>query len=764
MKTNINNESKSLFKTILKQWKEQALPEENRIEAENRILDFFNCKEKNYLDLSNLNLHSLPDIFNDLRSKLTHLDLNGNPLTNLPNTVINLTALKQLNINNKNLITFPDIVSCLSTLLIKNQLDNDLKSWKEDPRRRSSENRVEATNRILDFFNSNEKDSLDLSNLDLRSLPDIFNHPYFTYRLKKLLLNDNELIKLPITIGSLPALEELNLNDNHLTLLPDTIGNLSALEELSIDNNELSFLPVTIGNLSALKDLRLDENELEQLPDTIGNLSMLEYLSLDDNQLSFLPIAIGNLSALKELYLNNNELISLPITIGNLSMLKYLSLDDNQLRSLPIYIGNLSVLEELSINSNELTHLPNTIGSLLGLQKLELNNNELRSVPDTIGNLTALEYLYLNNNQLVNLPITIGNLSALETLYLFNNVHLSGVPMQILDLPRTCSIILTGCNLSMAVRTRLREATLHSDYAGPAQIEYSIVDAIRDEEQSIQDSLIALYRIIDETPKTFSNLEETLTLNSWLHRLSDIADYQKDGELQKAFAHKIIGYLNQANENLEFRKTFYTIIQDAAETCGDRMSLSVLHLGIAYKLSIIDLKDMKRLSDFLKGVWALDLLEEIARNKIPTIPFFDEIEVYLGYPIKLKEALNLPIDVQEMLYFTCSALNPADLEEAKTFVLNKQTNQEAYFTFLINHDKWKEALSLNYQEKYQAILDKKTEALELENPNYEDIEEKYKKGLKELTKRALLKRQSTSLSFDEPKRARASISNNEEAI
>lgn len=77
------------------------------------------------------------------------------------------------------------------------------------------------------------------------------------------------------------------------------------------------------------------------------------------------------------------------------------------------------------------------------------------------------------------------------------------------------------------------------------------------------------------------------------------------------------------------------------------------------------------------------MLETIARNKIPTLSFFDELKVYLGYPIKLKQQLDIPIDAQGMLYFSCSVLKPKDLQEAKDFVLSKQENKKSILSFLL---------------------------------------------------------------------------------
>ncbi|KAG6558577.1 MULTISPECIES: hypothetical protein [Candidatus Rhabdochlamydia] len=58
-----------------------------------------------------------------------------------------------------------------------------------------------------------------------------------------------------------------------------------------------------------------------------------------------------------------------------------------------------------------------------------------------------------------------------------------------------------------------------------------------------------------------------------------------------------------------------------------------------------------------------------------------------------------------------------DLKEAKDSVLKKQQNENECLEFLINHPKWNEALSANYREEYQAILDGREEAAEQEVPD-----------------------------------------------
>jgi hypothetical protein len=131
----------------------------------------------------------------------------------------------------------------------------------------------------------------------------------------------------------------------------------------------------------------------------------------------------------------------------------------------------------------------------------------------------------------------------------------------------------------------------------------------------------------------------------------------------------ILSHLELAEESEDFRESFFAIIDGASKTCGDRMALSVLHLGIVSKLQSIDKSDLRGYANFLlRGPWMLEQLEQIAREKVKIQRFDDEIEVFLAYPVKLKERLNLPIDVDEMLYFDCSGVTEQDLDNAATSI------------------------------------------------------------------------------------------------
>jgi len=383
----------------------------------------------------------------------------------------------------------------------------------------------------------------------------------------------------------------------------------------------------------------------------------------------------------------------------------------NQLPSLPSAIGGLRALKDLHVSSNQLTSLPAEIGRLQALQELNVYSNWLTSLPGEIGGLQALQRLNVYNNRLTSLPAEIGGLQALQGLDVSHNNTLTGVPREIFDLPSGCEIELKGVGLSEAVLARIRETCLAGGYQGP-RISFSMEHAQQagpSGERSTKELLGDLFRLVNAEPKEFSNLlnssdENKCNLKMWLARLSITADFKKGGESRKAFAGKVLKYLHEAEDDEQFREVFFNTIAGAAQSCGDRVALSILHVSTAFKLAAIDAKEISQVADLLiKGVWPLQLLEEIARNKVPVLRFYDEIEVYLGYPVMLQKKLGIPLDVEEMLYFRCSALTQKDLDEAAEFVLKKQNDDGERCRFLITQEKWLQALQTRYPEEWNHL-------------------------------------------------------------
>jgi Leucine-rich repeat (LRR) protein len=598
----------------------------------------------------------------------------------------------------------------------ENRLNSLLELWINEGN--VLEKRAEAKDKIMKFFFNKDEEALVLMNLNLTTLPPIFNIPSFVAKLKSLYLFFNELTTLPAEIRELRNLEHLVVTKNVLTIISPEIGHLVRLKGLALPNNKLTTVPPEICQLSNLEGLDLRHNELSILPAEIHLLSSLKELELGRNHLAVFPLPICQIKSLEKLDLSNNRLTTVPPEIGQLNSLKELKLRNNNFSTVLPEICQIRSLEKLDLCNNGLITIPSEINQLINLVELNLKNNRIRTIPPEIGQLDKLICLNLQTTRL------------------------TGIPSEILHLSKECMICLDGTPLSQAILENFRTIMAAPGYAGP-RISYSMVNANPRgiEPKSIEDSLKGLYEIAQRfyVPFLPGNGIDENELKSWLSRLSYMADYKASPERRQWLVAKVLDYLALADKDPKFRESFGITIVGAAETCGDRVALSIIKIGIDYRLTTIDISNLKELADFLiRGVWATNLLEGIAREKIPTLPFFDEIEVYLGYPVKLKERLQLPIDVDEMLYFTCSALTEEDLEQAALSVIAKLESEVARFDFLVTEKKWQKALSEKYPFEYQSLIDERAMSEEkVPTKNYTHLQESFKVGLIDLTKRAL---------------------------
>jgi internalin A len=156
------------------------------------------------------------------RNRSTYLNLSSEGLTELPESVGQLTQLEILYLNDNQLTSLPEFIGQLTKL-----------------------------------------ERLSLDNNQLTSLPDSIGN---LTRLDTLFLRDNRLTSLPDSIGRLTKLQVLSLRNNQLTSLPDSIGQLTRLEILSLRNNQLTSLPESLGNLKLLESLFLHGNIALGLP------------------------------------------------------------------------------------------------------------------------------------------------------------------------------------------------------------------------------------------------------------------------------------------------------------------------------------------------------------------------------------------------------------------------------------------------------------------------------------------------------------------
>ncbi len=238
-------------------------------------------------------------------------------------------------------------------------------------------------------------------------------------------------------------------------------------------------------------------------------------------------------------------------------------------------------------------------------------------------------------------------------------------------------------------------------------------------------------------------------LFSWLDRILDTADLGNNPSKLNASVHKI---LRRAAEDDHFKMIFFLTIEEAAQTCGDRVALSILKLSIEEKKATFTSKDtltlqqMQEFADFIiKGPWTLDQLEDIAKRHIQNIKNseieVDEIEVYLAYPILLKDQLQIPIDVDEMLFENFSGVREKNIAQAQRYIRGKLEKPNAKAKILASYDYWELALQKynETKEEYQAIIKQRQERAELADTeqDYVAINQWFKDQIAQLTSRIL---------------------------
>ena len=77
---------------------------------------------------------------------------------------------------------------------------------------------------------------------------------------------------------------------------------------------------------------------------------------------------------------------------------------------------------------------------------------------------------------------------------------------------------------------------------------------------------------------------------------------------------------------------------------------------------------LPELINMARGMFRLQKLFTIAQEKVQSLRFVDEIEVYLAYQVKLRGRLELPIDTEDMRWFDVSDVTARDLDAAEEAV------------------------------------------------------------------------------------------------
>lgn len=188
-------------------------------------------------------------------------------------------------------------------------------------------------------------DTVDLSGLNLTSLPLDFFPANNATVIKALHLNGNQMPDIPAVLTRLSALRELVMADNLVTSLSlNFLKAIGGLESLNLARNKLTRLAFTEGGrlergtVLQLKSLTLASNDITSIDNglfaTTPHLTVLDLSHNRLTQLSSTDLAYLDLSLVR-LDLSHNELSSVAKTaLQNLQHLRTLNLEHNPLTDL----------------------------------------------------------------------------------------------------------------------------------------------------------------------------------------------------------------------------------------------------------------------------------------------------------------------------------------------------------------------------------------------------------------------------------------------
>lgn len=341
--------------------------------------------------------------------------------------------------------------------------------------------------------------------------------------------------------------------------------------------------------------------------------------------------------------------------------------------------------------------------------EINLRDLELHSLPPIFDhkNFQYLSYLYLQNNRLIELPPSIINLSLKTSVIVYDNDFSEEYVEELTEIRNRTNNRLIGLYpMRQSVYQRA------SSQATRRNVDFNVLgSAYR----------TTLRRDLDgRIPANIGKFRNNDCVILWLNKLTETSDVRRSRAVENFIVTNVVSYLQEANQDPEFEQIFIANINEGAGSCGDRVSLSILRLDLAYQLHKADLSNLQNLVHLLlNGIWTLELLQECAMEKIRSLrnrP--DEIEVMLGYAIRLKTNLSIPITIETMLFPSLSSLTFSDLQRAKNVVLSCRNNLDRANDFLFEQPQWMNALHHNYSETMKNLQDR-------EQAEREELEDRY---------------------------------------
>ncbi|AUT27439.1 NEL-type E3 ubiquitin ligase domain-containing protein [Escherichia marmotae] len=454
----------------------------------------------------------------------------------------------------------------------------------------------------------------------------------------------------------------LENNESHLDLSELNLTSLPSLPEhvmsLKIDNNSLTSLPRLPYSLEKIE---ASFNQLETLPSLPESLTVL---SVRGNRLSILP--------------------ELPLSLNTLNV------NGNNLSTLPDLPNSLTIL---NVSGNRLTALPELPAAMT---IVNAQSNALERLPDfPVENNQMPRIFWLSQNQITHIPESITGLNEISLVDLENNP------------------------LSNRILQSLQQLMSSPDYHGP-QIHFSMSNGQQHTPvRSLPEAVAAwfpesLRSEVSQRWGAFTDEENASTFAAFLDRLADTVTARN----APGIAQQVSEFLEKLSRSEALRQQCFAVAADATRSCEDRVALTWNNLQKTYRVHQASEgefdSDLTGLLSLGREMYRLEVLEEIAREKVKTLHFVDEIEVYLAFQTMLAEKLELSTAVREMRFYGVSGVTEDDLSSALARVVSREEREFA--EWFARWSPWHAVLKRTEAERWARAEEKKYEMLEREYP------------------------------------------------
>ncbi|KAI9887937.1 MAG: hypothetical protein M1823_000194 [Watsoniomyces obsoletus] len=437
------------------------------------------CETIKDLDLSDNQLSGTLDPRIDRLQHLVALNLAGNTVSELPESLGGLHALRTLNLSNNSFTSLPFNVLAHMSLTELRASNNRIAGTLV-----STESTTMETLQYLDLTHNELASLVDSQELHLPSIREFYvsnnrltSLPAVTgwEELLTLDASHNRLTDFPTGLADLQKIKQIALKGNNIREVDPRISTIVSLEKIDLSGNPLRRKKyLTMGTEALKEDLRsqlepeVEATEGEAAHNAAGDLGPTQRLAESDAREGW-PLKPGGVldrsstqmedldavtlqataaeNNIRSLLLHHNLLSLIPPTLdvvastlttldlshNKLNAQDYLttSLDLPHLSTLNLSCNTISTLEPLQehlsaprlttldISANRIVALPSLGASFPALTKLIANDNAISDI--TVDSLRGLKIIDLRNNDIGHVPPHLGLLTEIDRLDLGGN-------------------------------------------------------------------------------------------------------------------------------------------------------------------------------------------------------------------------------------------------------------------------------------------------------------------------------------------------------